>query len=96
MADHCHRFTRVRWHENVHNSRAMTAASTPLDPPAHLAPGDTNGPFGRIRVVTPEPIRVESNPSLMARARDGVRRRPWIFPAVLLGSAAVYLLVRRR
>lgn len=74
----------------------MTAANMPLDPPAQRTRGDTDGPFGRIRVVTLEPIRVEAHPSLMARARDGVRRRPWIFPAVLLGSAAAYLLVRRR
>ena len=73
----------------------MTAA-TPLDTPAPRTRGDTDGPFGRIRVVTLEPIRVEAHPSLAARVRDGVRRRPWIFPTVLLGSAAVYLLLRRR
>lgn len=74
---------------------AMSAASTPLDRPGPPS-GGTNGPYGRILVVTREPISMEAHPSLTSRVRAGISRRPWIYPAVLLGCAAVYLLVRRR
>lgn len=73
----------------------MTVASTPLDQ-VDPRPAETNGPYGRILVVTPQPIPMETHPSPTARVRVALSRRPWIFPAVLLGGAALYLLVRRR
>ena len=54
---------------------------------------------GTVRLMTDEPIVVTSldgAPSLRERVSDVATRRPWLFPAVLLTSAALYLVVRRR
>lgn len=74
----------------------MSAASTPVEPSATPRAWNTSAPFGRIQIVTSQPIPLEADPGPAARIRAEISRRPWIFPAALLGAAAVYLLARRR
>jgi hypothetical protein len=62
------------------------------DEPGRVA----DGVPGRIHVVTPEPIAVAAHPGALAPLGAAISRRPWIFPAALLGSAAAYLLLRHR
>ena len=54
---------------------------------------------GTVRLMTDEPIPVKSlDPAspLSERLQEIASRRPWVFPAVLLAGAALYLLLRSR
>ena len=54
---------------------------------------------GTVRLMTDEPVEVPplaQLDTLRQRWAYQVNRRPWIVPALLLGAAALLLLLRRR
>jgi len=52
-------------------------------------------PAGTIRLMTAVPVEiVEHEPALLAAARSQLNRVPWVVPAVALGAAATYLMLR--
>lgn len=58
---------------------------------------DIPQPAGTVRVVTDVPVEIDADePPLLAAARIQLRRRPWVVPAVALGTAATFLLLRHR
>lgn len=54
---------------------------------------------GTVRLMTDEPLEVPRDGAIGGLGQEFnriVNRRPWLVPAVLLGVAMAYLLVRRR
>ena len=54
---------------------------------------------GTVRLLTDEQVEIPKDGSLAGLGQELsriVNRRPWLVPAVLLGVATAYLLVRRR
>ena len=52
-------------------------------------------PAGTIRLMTDVPVEIdEHEPALLAAARIQLNRLPWVVPAVVLGAAATYLMLR--
>lgn len=69
------------------------------EPSAREVETDDSRPVaGTVRIMTEEPLSVSPDPREDERApwQRELRRRPWIVPAVLLGAAAAYFLIRRR
>ena len=71
---------------------------TDAEPRAGSAPADQRPqPTGSIRLMTDTPVPIDaSEPALLAAARIQLSRRPWIAPAIVLGAAAAFLLLRNR
>lgn len=69
------------------------AAATGEEEPAHETPVP-----GTVRLMTEEPVELPRDGAggLGQEVSRIVNRRPWLVPAVLLGAAMAYLLVRRR
>jgi hypothetical protein len=68
------------------------------EPSAHDVEAGSRPVAGTVRIMTEEPLEVSPDPREDERApwQRELRRRPWIVPAVLLGAAAAYFLLRRR
>ena len=53
---------------------------------------------GTVRLMTDEPVELpgDDHSELRGRVVRAVNERPWLIPAVLLGGAVAFLLLRRR